>query len=49
MTWEYWRDMRKLKPSEYKFFGWQRGGGLAGQRDTRTQGVAFPEVVAPQG
>ena len=21
MTWEYWRDMRKLKPSEYKFFG----------------------------
>jgi hypothetical protein len=21
MTWEYWRDMRKLKPSEYQFFG----------------------------
>jgi hypothetical protein len=21
MTWEYWRDMRKLKPSEYKFLG----------------------------
>ena len=21
MTWEYWRDTRKLKPSEFKFFG----------------------------
>ncbi len=21
MTWEYWRDMRKLKPSEFKFLG----------------------------
>ncbi len=24
MTWEYWRDMRKLKPSEYQFFGVDR-------------------------
>lgn len=21
MTWEYWRDMRKLQRSEYKFLG----------------------------
>jgi cation diffusion facilitator CzcD-associated flavoprotein CzcO len=41
MTWEYWRDTRTLKPSEYKFFG---VGG-----DTPTQDVAVPIVVAPQG
>jgi cation diffusion facilitator CzcD-associated flavoprotein CzcO len=41
MTWEYWRDTRKLKPSEYKFFGI----GL----DTKTQGVAVPGVVGPHG
>jgi cation diffusion facilitator CzcD-associated flavoprotein CzcO len=41
MTWEYWRETRKLKPSEYKFFG----VGL----DTKTQGVAVPGVVGPQG
>jgi cation diffusion facilitator CzcD-associated flavoprotein CzcO len=41
MTWEYWRDTRKLKPSEYKFFGI----GL----DTKPQGVAVPSVVGPQG
>jgi hypothetical protein len=41
MTWEYWRDTRKLKPSEYKFFGI----GL----DTKTQAVAVPGVVGPQG
>ena len=41
MTWEYWRDTRKLKPSEYKFFG----VGL----DTKTQAVAVPGVVGPQG
>ncbi len=40
MTWEYWRDTRKLKPSEYKFFGI----GL----DTKTQAVAVPGVVGPQ-
>jgi hypothetical protein len=41
MTWDYWRDTRKLKPSEYKFLG----VGL----DTPTQDVAVPNVVAPQG
>jgi cation diffusion facilitator CzcD-associated flavoprotein CzcO len=34
MTWEYWRDTRKLKPSEYHFTG-------IGS-DTQTQGVALP-------
>jgi cation diffusion facilitator CzcD-associated flavoprotein CzcO len=34
MTWEYWRDTRKLKPSEYHFSGVGR--------DTQTQAVAVP-------
>ena len=29
MTWEYWRDMRKLKPSEYQFFGVGRKAAVA--------------------
>ncbi len=29
MTWEYWRDMRKLKPSEYQFFGVGRQAAVA--------------------
>ena len=41
MTWQYWRATRSLKPSEYEFTGVDR--------DTKTQGVAVPEVVAPQG
>ena len=38
---EYWLATRSFKPSEYKFFGI----GL----DTKTQRVAVPEVVGPQG
>jgi hypothetical protein len=41
MTWQYWLSTRKFKPSEYKFFGTGR--------DTPTQDVAVPDVVAPQG
>jgi len=41
MTWQYWRATRSLNPSEYTFFGLGR--------DTRTQHVAVPTVVAPQG
>ena len=40
-TWEYWLSTRAFKPSEYNF------SGLGA--DTRTQGVAVPEVVGPQG
>ena len=40
-TWEYWLATRAFKPSEYDF------SGLGA--DTRTQGVAVPEVVGPQG
>ena len=41
MTWQYWRATRSLNPSEYTFFGLGR--------DTPTQDVAVPTVVAPQG
>ena len=41
MTWQYWLATRKFKASEYKFFGLGR--------DTPTQDVAVPAVVAPQG
>jgi cation diffusion facilitator CzcD-associated flavoprotein CzcO len=41
MTWQYWRATRSLKPSEYTFLGVAR--------DTPTQDVAVPIVVAPQG
>jgi cation diffusion facilitator CzcD-associated flavoprotein CzcO len=41
MTWQYWMATRRFRTSEYKFFG------LA--RDTPTQDVAVPTVVAPQG
>ena len=41
MTWQYWRATRKLKPSEYKFFGVGR--------DTPTQGVAVPGRCRPPG
>ena len=41
MTWQYWRATRSLNPSEYTFFGLGR--------DTPTQHVAVPTVVAPQG
>jgi cation diffusion facilitator CzcD-associated flavoprotein CzcO len=40
-TWEYWLATRKFRASEYKFFGLGR--------DTPTQDVAVPNVVAPQG
>jgi cation diffusion facilitator CzcD-associated flavoprotein CzcO len=41
-TWQYWMATRRLDPSEYTFIG-------VGAADTRTQGVAVPEVVGPQG
>jgi cation diffusion facilitator CzcD-associated flavoprotein CzcO len=41
MTWQYWLATRKFRASEYKFFGLMR--------DTPTQDVAVPNVVAPQG
>jgi cation diffusion facilitator CzcD-associated flavoprotein CzcO len=41
MTWQYWLATRKFKASEYKFFG--------PGRDTPTQDVAVPTLVAPQG
>jgi cation diffusion facilitator CzcD-associated flavoprotein CzcO len=41
MTWQYWQATRSLKPSEYVFLGVGR--------DTRTQDVAIPGVVGPQG
>jgi cation diffusion facilitator CzcD-associated flavoprotein CzcO len=40
-TFQYWAATRKLKPSEYRFSGF----GL----DTKTQAVAVPETVGPQG
>jgi cation diffusion facilitator CzcD-associated flavoprotein CzcO len=40
-TWQYWRATRKIEQSEYQFFG--------RKRDTPTQDVAVPAVVAPQG
>lgn len=41
MTWQYWLATRRFDASEYRFFG--KG------RDTPTQHVAVPSVVAPQG
>jgi hypothetical protein len=41
MTWQYWRATRSLNPSEYTFLGVRR--------DTPTQDVAVPTVVAHQG
>jgi cation diffusion facilitator CzcD-associated flavoprotein CzcO len=40
-TWQYWLATRKLKPTEYRFSGFRA--------DTKTQGVAVPETVGPQG
>jgi cation diffusion facilitator CzcD-associated flavoprotein CzcO len=40
-TWQYWLATRKLKPGEYRFSGFGA--------DTKTQGVAVPETVGPQG
>jgi cation diffusion facilitator CzcD-associated flavoprotein CzcO len=40
-TWEYWLATRRFKRSEYRFSGIGR--------DTKTQGVAVPESVVPQG
>ena len=40
-TWQYRLATRKLNPSEYRFWG--------GRVDTKTQLVAVPEVVTPQG
>ncbi|ODQ85669.1 flavin-containing monooxygenase [Mycolicibacterium holsaticum] len=41
MTWQYWLATRRFDPSEYRF--------LDRPRDTPTQDVAVPNVVAPQG
>jgi hypothetical protein len=41
MTWQYWLATRTFDASEYRFFG--------KRRDTPTQDVAVPSVVAPQG
>ncbi|MGV0643104.1 NAD(P)/FAD-dependent oxidoreductase [Mycolicibacterium sp. XJ2546] len=41
MTWQYWLATRRFDPSEYRF--WDR------PRDTPTQDVAVPNVIAPQG
>ena len=40
-TWQYRLATRKLNPSEYRFWG--------GHSDTKTQLVAVPDVVTPQG
>jgi cation diffusion facilitator CzcD-associated flavoprotein CzcO len=40
-TWQYRLATRRLKPSEYRFFG-------NGHTDTQTHDVVLPEVVAPQ-
>jgi cation diffusion facilitator CzcD-associated flavoprotein CzcO len=40
-TWEYWLATRSFNASEYRFLGTDR--------DTRTQRVAVPEAVGPQG
>ena len=41
MTWQYWLATRRFHALEYRFLGTAR--------DTRTQDVAVPAVVAPQG
>jgi len=40
-TWQYWLATRQLKGSEYRFSGFGA--------DTKTQGVAVPATVGPQG
>ncbi len=41
MTWQYWLATRELDADEYRFSGFGA--------DTKTQGVAVPETVGPQG